>query len=71
MKAIKKETNKKGHIILTCETSILFGLFKPKKQFIATRQYCKGYWNWRKLPDKTLVGDKTAFQLDELCKDFD
>lgn len=36
MKAIKKETNEKGHIILTCEDSILFGLFKPQKQFKIT-----------------------------------
>lgn len=71
MKAIKKETNKKGHIILTCETSILFGLFKPKKQFIATREYIKGYWNWRNLPNKTLVGVEKSMMLDELCKDFD
>lgn len=71
MKAIKKETNGKGHIILTCEDSVLFGLFKPQKQFIATKEYPKGYWDWRKLPNKTLVGDGMSFQLDSWCKDFD
>jgi hypothetical protein len=43
MKAIKKETNQKGHIILTCEDSVLFGLFKPQKQFVATEEHLRGY----------------------------
>ena len=71
MRAIKKETNEKGHIILTCEYSILFGLFKPKKKFIATEQTFKKYWNWRSLPNKMMVGDSMSFQLDSWCKDFD
>jgi len=71
MKAIKKETNEKGHITMTCEDSVLFGLFKPQKKFIATEQYVKGYWKWRQLPNKTLVGDAMSFQLDSWCKDFD
>ena len=71
MRAIKKETNDKGNIILTCEGSVLFGLFKPQKQFIATEEHLKGYWNWRKLPNKTLIGDDMSFQLDSWCKDFD
>lgn len=71
MKAIKKEINDKGHIILTCEEPMFFSLFKSQKQFIATEEYSKGYWNWRKLPDKTLVGDHMSIQLDSWCKDFD
>ena len=39
MKAIKKETNEKGNIILTCETSVLFGLIKKEVQFIATEEF--------------------------------
>ena len=70
MKAIKKETNENGNIILTCETSFLFGLIKKEVQFIATEEYPKGYWNWRKLPNKTLVHDNLSFQLDSWCKDF-
>ena len=70
MKAIKKETNEKGNIILTCETSGLFGLIKKEVQFIATEENPKGYWNWRKLPNKTLVYDNLSFQLDSWCKDF-
>lgn len=71
MKAIKKETNEKGHIILTCESSYFGGVFKPKTKFIATKQYIKGHWDWRELPNKTLVGDYMSFQLDSWCKDFD
>jgi hypothetical protein len=70
MKAIKKETNENGNIILTCETSVLFGLIKKEVQFIATEEYPRGYWNWRKLPNKTLVYDSLSFQLDSWCKDF-
>jgi hypothetical protein len=71
MKAVKKEINEKGHIILTCEDSVLFGLLKIQTKFIATKEYPKGYWNWRKLPNKTLVSDTMSFQLDSWCKDFD
>jgi hypothetical protein len=71
MRAIKKEVNEKGHIILTCEDSLFFGLHKSKVQFIATEEFPSGYWNWRKLPDKTLVGYSMCFQLDSWCKDFD
>ena len=35
-----------------------------------TEEYPKGYWNWRKLPNKTLVYDNLSFQLDSWCKDF-
>jgi hypothetical protein len=70
MKVIKKETNEKGHIILTCEKSVLFGLIKKEVQFIATEEIASGYWNWRKLPNKTLVYDRLSLQLDSWCKDF-
>tara|TARA_R110002167_G_scaffold331706_1_gene538357 strand:- start:9145 stop:9471 length:327 start_codon:yes stop_codon:yes gene_type:complete len=71
MKAIKLEVNKFGHMILTCEQSFLFGLYKTQKRFIATEEcYPKGYWKWRSLPNKTLVGDFMGLQLDSWAKDF-
>jgi hypothetical protein len=70
MRAIKKEINEKGHIVLTCETSLLFGLIKKEVEFIATKEYPKGYWDWRKLPNKTLVPCSLSFQLDSWYKDF-
>ena len=70
MKAIKKETNEKGYIILTCESSYL-GLFKIQEKFIATEERPRGYWDWRRLPNKTIVTDNMSFQLDSWCKDFD
>ena len=71
MRAVKKEVNERGHIILSCEETFLFGLFKLNKQFMATKEYPKGYWNWRKLPNKTTVGTMMSFQLDGWYEDFD
>jgi hypothetical protein len=70
MKAIRKEIKGNGNIILTCEQSILFGLVKKEVQFIATEEFLNGYWDWRKLPNRTLVHDNLSFQLDSWCKDF-
>ena len=69
MKAIKKES-RNGHIVLICEKSMLFGLIKYKVEFIATKLIIEGHWNWRRLPDKTLINDNTSFQLDSWCEDF-
>lgn len=71
MKAIERKGNEKGHVILTCESSYLFGLLKPKTKFLATKEYPRGYWNWRKLPNKTLIGTKLSFQLDDWCRDLE
>jgi len=74
MRAIRKEKNEKGHIILTCEDEVKNFWGKKKTittQYIATKEYPKGYWDWRLLPDKTLIGDRMSFQLDSWCKDFD
>ena len=78
MKAIKREVNKKGHIILTCEEEKKISRFlrkprieKVETQFIATEEFPKGYWKWRLLPDKTLISDNLCFQLDAWNKDFD
>lgn len=70
MKAIEKEVNADGHIILTCTKSYLFGLIKRKLRFIATNEYLKGFWNWRKLPNRSLVNDHTSIQLNSWCKTF-
>ena len=72
MKAVKKETNDKGHQIITCEEPVFFGLFKPKKrQFIATEKYIGKYWIWKELPGKTLVGNDMFFQLNSWYKNLD
>ena len=70
MKAKSKEVKENGHIILTCEKSTVFGLIKKEVQYLATEEYPSGYWNWRKLPNKVLVGDDMSFQLDSWCLDF-
>jgi len=67
---VKKEINEKGYIIITYTYSFLFGLLKPQKQFLATEECPYGYWNWRKLPNLELIGDRASFQLDSWCKYF-
>jgi len=71
MKAINKEINNEGNIVLTCQKSYLFGLIKKEIKFIAVREICDGYYDWLKLPNKTLVNDITSFELDRLVKIFD
>jgi len=68
MRVIKKEINKKNNIVLTCQDSVLLGLFKQQVKFITTEEYSCGYWNWRKLPDKTLIDDELSSKLDILCR---
>lgn len=71
MRAISRRLDGKN-IILSCEDDINFIFFKKKIKFeyIATEEYPKGYWNWRKLPDKTLIYGDLTFQLDSWNKDF-
>ena len=56
--------------VLVIEKKILFGLLKYQDRYIATEEFPKGYWNWRKLPNRTLVGSSISFQLDSWNKDF-
>lgn len=70
MKALKREI-KDGNIILTVEDELFFGLIKKQTQYIGTREFPKGYWDWRLLPNKTLIGDRMSFQLDAWNKDFE
>ncbi len=63
--------NGKGMMTIETETqrSFLGIKLKPtKRTFIANKEYPKGYWNWVELPNKTLVGDRLSFQLDEWLK---
>jgi len=67
---ILKENNK-GMVTIETETqrSFLGIKLKPtKRTFIANKEYPKGYWNWVELPNKTLVGDRLSFQLNEWLK---
>ena len=67
MKIIEKTVDKKGHIKLLCEESKLFGLLKTKKQFVATEENPKGFWNWKRALDQSTVDEITAFKLDNKC----
>ena len=51
-------------------TSLLFGFFKKVKtrEFEATKEFPKGYWNWLELPNHELVPDTLSFQLSAWCK---
>lgn len=71
MRAISRRLNR-DNIILSCEEDINFLFFKKtvKSEYIATEEFPKGYWNWRKLPDKTLISSHLSFQLDSWNKDF-
>lgn len=71
MKAVERVINEKGHIILKCESSLFFGLFKPKVEYIATKERVPGFWNWSRLPDYTVVSDAMSFQLDRWNTIFD
>lgn len=62
MKMIKKEVvNKK--IVITVEQG--WFIFKTIKQYEAQKEFLSGYWNWLKLPDRTMVPDYMSFQLDK------
>jgi len=67
---IKKE-NSKNLMTIETETERSFLGFKLKSTvriFIANREFPKGYWNWVEMPNKTLVGDRLSFQLNEWLK---
>jgi hypothetical protein len=70
MRIIKKQEYQDGSIIITCEKSLFFGLFKTTNRFVATEEYPKGYWNWATYPNRDIVGGRLSFQLDRWCKDF-
>jgi len=70
MNIIKREITESGATILIEEASYLFGLIKKKTKYIATRESPKGYWNWRKLPNRKLVPDFKSFELNHWNRDF-
>ncbi len=60
--------NSKGMVTIETETQRSFlgiKLNPIKRTFIANKEFPKGYWNWVELPNKTLVGDRLSFQLNE------
>ena len=62
MKMTKREVVN-GKIIITTERKFLW--FKIIEQFEALeKEFPPGYWQWLKLPDRTLVNDSLSFQLD-------
>ena len=61
MRMVSKETID-GKVVLTTETK---GLFRKKiRKFEVQREYPKGYFSWLELPNRILVSDILAFQLD-------
>ena len=64
MKIIDKIINENGQIKVVCEETILFGLFKREKQFLATKEHPKGFWNWKDLSNRAEVEEDIAFELD-------
>jgi hypothetical protein len=72
MKVVSRRLDEKGNIILECEEVSKFLWIEKIKtiEYIATTEFPKGYWDWRELPDRTLVGDHMSFQLDSWNKDF-
>jgi len=70
MKLITKFKNEKGHIIITCEKPILFGVFHKTIQFIATEESPKGYWNWKQIHDNDNddVDEIQAYELDNFLQ---
>lgn len=67
MKLLTKIINKKGHVVLICKQDKFFGLYKKTVEFIATKEYPKGYWNWRQSPNNKEVDELTSYDLDNLC----
>ena len=67
MRLLSKKINNKGHVILTCKQARFFGIYKKTVEFIATKEYPKGYWNWRQKDKETPINQITAFELDVLC----
>ena len=67
MKLIGKE-NLDGKPVLVTETKRF--LLKPKiRKFVAQSIMVKGFWEWLELPNKNIVGDYLAFQLDAWMRD--
>ena len=42
--------------VLEVETSFLF-FWKKHTRFIATEEFPRGYWDWKRLPNHTLIDD--------------
>ncbi len=66
MKLITKFKNEKGHIIITCEKPMLFGVLHKTIQFIATEESPKGYWNWKQMHSNFAVDEMQSYELDNI-----
>lgn len=58
---LKKEVIN-GKTVITVEQE--WFVFKIVNQFEAQEEMPKGYWEWLKLPNRSLVEDSLSFQLD-------
>ena len=55
-----------GKLVLTVTSKFLW--WERVSRYEATEESPKGYWNWLKLPNRTLVSDSVSFQLDAWCR---
>ncbi len=71
-RAVSFEINKYGSIYLTTEVTTKFLWFKKKKivEYIATNERLPGYWNWRLLPNRTLINDLLSYTLNDWYRDL-
>lgn len=67
MKILSKEVNDQGHITLICEEPILFGLFKKRDKFIATKEFPSGFRNWIRDSKKSTLDYLISLRLDFWC----
>ena len=57
-----------GETVLVCEVSFL-GFWRREVRFVAAQKVCEGYWEWLRLPDRTIVMGLASFQLDAWYRD--
>jgi hypothetical protein len=62
MKLIDKTKDEIGRDVLTVEKRFLFWSWQVK--YLAASESPPNYWDWVRLPNKTLVTDLLQFQLD-------
>ena len=65
MKMVGNRKDEKGRTIITVESF----LFKKKTDYLAREEIVTEFYDWVKLPHKTIVPDSISFQLDAWKKD--
>ena len=68
MKFVSLEYDEKDRAIITVDSSFLF--FKKQTKYLAVEKYVTEFYKWVKLPNKILVGDTLAYQLDTWLKEM-